>query len=127
MTNMDDSTVELPNPTFTNVHDESAYWKQKCREYATKLADTKQEFHDFCENSRELEAELETSLEQREKTIRDLKHSLNQIQNDNESLRVRMAHDGVRWNEVMILDFSFVFAEENNEFRNRLQHTRVKV
>lgn len=89
---MDDSAVELPNPTFTNVHDECAYWKQKCREFATKLTDTKQEFHDFCENSRELEAELETSLEQREKTIRDLKHSLNQIQNDNESLRVRTAH-----------------------------------
>lgn len=88
MTNMDDSTTEPTNPTFTNIHDECAYWKQKCREYATKLADARQEFHDFCENSRELEAELETSLEQREKTIRDLKHSLNQIQNDNESLRV---------------------------------------
>lgn len=85
---MDDSAIELPNPTFSSIVDECAYWKQKCRDIAAKLADAKQEFHDFCENSRELEAELETSLEQREKTIRDLKHSLNQIQNDNESLRV---------------------------------------
>lgn len=89
MTSMDDSVLDTTsNPTFTNINDECAYWKQKCSEYATKLTDAKQEFHDFCENSRELEAELETSLEQREKTIRDLKHSLNQIQNDNESLRV---------------------------------------
>lgn len=85
---MDDSTIETTHPAFTNIHEECAYWKQKCREYAGKFADSKQEYNDFVENSRELEAELETSLEQREKTIRDLKHSLNQIQNDNESLRV---------------------------------------
>lgn len=88
MTNFDESSIEPPIPTFNNIEDECAYWKQKCADYVQRLSDAKQEYNDFEENSRELEAELETSLEQREKTIRDLKHSLNQIQNDNESLRV---------------------------------------
>lgn len=50
--------------------------------------DVQQELEDFTEGSRQLEAELETSLEQREKTIKDLKMALNQLQIDNETLRV---------------------------------------
>lgn len=75
-------------PNFSSLEDECAYWKKRCHGYSQKLAEAKQEYNDFVENSRELEAELETTLEQREKSIRDLKSSLNQIQNDNESLRV---------------------------------------
>lgn len=78
----------LQPPIFNTLEDECAYWKKRCHGYTQKLAEAKQEYNDFVENSRELEAELETTLEQREKTIRDLKSSLNQIQNDNESLRV---------------------------------------
>lgn len=53
-----------------------------------RCLDVKQELDDFMEGSRQLEAELETSLQQHEKTIRDLKLALNQLQIDNESLRV---------------------------------------
>lgn len=86
--NMDDLMKEPPRTEFKSIEQECAYWKQRCSEFKQKLIETKQEFIDFEDNSRELEAELETSLEQREKTIRDLKHSLSQIQIDNESLRV---------------------------------------
>lgn len=56
--------------------------------FVRRYLDVQQELEDFTEGSRQLEAELETSLEQREKTIKDLKMALNQLQNDNESLRV---------------------------------------
>lgn len=85
---MDDSLKDPPLPTFKSIEEECAYWKDRCAEIKHKLIDTRQEFTDFEENSRELEAELEATLEQREKQIRDLKSSLSQIQNDNESLRV---------------------------------------
>lgn len=85
---MDDSLKEPPVIEFKSIEEECSYWKQRCNEYRHKLIETKQEFADFEAGSRDLETELETSLEQREKTIRDLKHSLNQIQTDNESLRV---------------------------------------
>lgn len=85
---MDDSFRDLPIPTFKSIEEECAYWKNRCFEIKRKLIETRQEFTDFEENSRELEAELEATLEQREKQIRDLKNSLTQIQSDNESLRV---------------------------------------
>lgn len=85
---MDDSLKEPPLPSFKSIEDECAYWKERYIEIKQKLVETKQEFTDFEDNSRQLEAELETSLEQREKTIKDLKHCLDQLQTDNESLRV---------------------------------------
>lgn len=86
---MDESLKDQTLPTFKSIGDECAYWKERYIEVKQKLADVKQEFTDFEDNSRQLEAELETCLEQREKTIQDLKHSLDQLQTDNESLRVR--------------------------------------
>lgn len=85
---MDDSIKDPPIPTFGSIEEECVYWKNRCSEIKQKLIDTRQEFTDFEENSRELETELETTLEQREKHIRDLKNSLTQLQSDNESLRV---------------------------------------
>lgn len=85
---MDDSLKEAPLPSFKSTEEECAYWKERYAEIKQKLIDTKQEFTDFEDNSRQLEIELETVLEQREKTISDLKHSLGQLQTDNESLRV---------------------------------------
>lgn len=86
---MDESLKEPPLPTFKSKDDECTYWNERYNEMKRKFIETKQEFTDFEDNSRQLEAELETCLEQREKTIQDLKHSLDQLQTDNESLRVR--------------------------------------
>ena len=87
---MDDSFKEPPSPTFRSIDDECAYWKERYNTVKQKYIETKQELSEFEESSRQLEAELEASLDQREKNIQDLKHSLNQLQTDNESLRVRM-------------------------------------
>lgn len=85
---MDDSLKDPPLPSFKSIEEECTFWKERCAEIKQKWIETKQEFNDFEDNSRQLEAELETCLEQREKTIQDLKHSLDQLQTDNESLRV---------------------------------------
>lgn len=87
---MDDSFKESPLPSFKSIDEECAYWKERYAEIKQKLIESKQEFSDFEDHSRQLEAELEAYLEQREKTIQDLKHSVDQLQTDNESLRVRI-------------------------------------
>lgn len=82
------NTMDTPIRTFQSIEEECAYWKNRCSEIKQKLIETRQEFTDFEENSRKLEAKLEATLEQREKQILDLKSSLTQAQSGNESLRV---------------------------------------
>lgn len=50
--------------------------------------DCQKEFEDFTEESRQLEQELETTLVQNEKQIRDLNGLICSLREDNESLRV---------------------------------------
>lgn len=50
--------------------------------------DCQKEFEDFTEESRQLEQELETTLIQNEKQIRDLNGMISNLRDDNESLRV---------------------------------------
>lgn len=90
---MDSSLRDSSHPNFKSIEGECAYWKERYAEIKAKLIETKQEFTDFEDNSRQLEAELETCLEQREKTIQDLKHKLDQLENDNETLRVWESDD----------------------------------
>lgn len=73
-----------------------AYWP--LRIMICRCQDVKQELDDFTEGSRQLEAELEMSLQQHEKTIKDLKLALNQLQIDNESLRVTESKLMNDWN-----------------------------
>lgn len=82
----------LPLSKFDSLEEECAYWKKRCMAHSQMVVEAKQEYNDFVEYSRELEAELETTLEQREKTIRDLQSTSNLLQNENESLRVSIAN-----------------------------------
>jgi TolA-binding protein len=54
-----------------------------------RKADCQKEFEDFTDESRQLEQELETTLIQNEKQIRDLNGMIISLRDDNESLRVR--------------------------------------
>lgn len=51
-------------------------------------ADVKEELDEFQESSQQLEAELEASLEQKEKQCRDLNATVQQLQLETESLHV---------------------------------------
>lgn len=50
--------------------------------------DCQQELEDFTEESRQLETELEATIEQNEKSLKDLRSALNQQQLENDSIRV---------------------------------------
>lgn len=54
-----------------------------------RLQDVKDEFDDFQEGSRELEAELEAQLEQYEKRVKELVSVRSSLEDENETLKVR--------------------------------------
>lgn len=55
--------------------------------YSRKM-DVQSELDDFTEESRQLEAELEATIEQNENTIKALRLNCSQVQSENESQRV---------------------------------------
>lgn len=56
--------------------------------FSSRYLEVKEEMDEFTEGSRQLEAELEASLEQKEKLCRDLSMASQQMQKENESLYV---------------------------------------
>ena len=58
--------------------------------YHSRLQDVKDEFDDFQDGSRELEAELEAQLEQYEKRVKELVSVRSSLEDENETLKVRI-------------------------------------
>ena len=55
----------------------------------SRLRDLRDEFDEFQEGSRELEAELEAQLEQYEQRVKDLVSTKSSLEEENEILKVR--------------------------------------
>lgn len=53
-----------------------------------RWTDTKQEFDEYVEDSKQLEAEMEATAEQKENVIRDLRKQITFHENECESFRV---------------------------------------
>jgi hypothetical protein len=53
-----------------------------------RKVEVQREFDDFTEESRQLEQELETQIIQNDKQMNDLKTSVSQLSDENDSLRV---------------------------------------
>lgn len=53
-----------------------------------RKVDVQKEFEDFTEESRQLEQELETTLIQNEKQLRDASQSIDSLRDENQTLRV---------------------------------------
>lgn len=68
-------------PEFASLQEEVSFWKGRCQEI-------EQDFEEFQQNSQMLEKELEMSLDQAEKTNRDLKTRNNHLHLENETLKV---------------------------------------
>lgn len=98
---------------FTNVEEECLYWKEKCRE-----------FDDFTEESRQLEAELEMTVEQQEKKIRDLNQVVNQLRIECESYKRKVAKSE---NESSKIDADFKqLMKENEKFKVYIRELEQK-
>uniref|UniRef100_A0A0K8TUG3 Putative lis1-interacting protein nude n=1 Tax=Tabanus bromius TaxID=304241 RepID=A0A0K8TUG3_TABBR len=82
-------------PNFSSVEDECRYWKERAKLYHKEWSETKQEFDEFVEDSRQLEAEMETTLEQKENIIKDLRKQVMQLEHENESLRIKLDSFGI--------------------------------
>ena len=73
----------LKTRKISNIHD-----KYKFFSLYVRLQDVKDEFDDFQEGSRELEAELEAQLEQYEKRVKELISTRSALEEENETLKV---------------------------------------
>ena len=69
----------MEDKLFTSVEEECLYWKERCLKVSQERDDAQREFDDFTTESRQLEAELEMTVEQQEKKIRDLNQLVNQL------------------------------------------------
>ncbi|XP_066910525.1 nuclear distribution protein nudE-like 1 [Clytia hemisphaerica] len=81
---------EMEQQYFDDPKEEANYWKQIAEEYIQKLQDVKDEFDDFQEGSRELEAELEAQLEQYEKRVKELVNTRSTLEEENEMLKEKL-------------------------------------
>ena len=86
-------------PRFDDLKEEASYWKSIADDYRQKLKDTKEEFEEFQEGSRELEAELETQLQQYEVKSADLMNAKEKLKYENEVLREKLETSEKQANE----------------------------
>lgn len=59
---------------------------------ANRWTDVKQEYDEYVEQSREMEAEMDATLDQKTSTIKDLRFKLTSLENENESLKVNSTY-----------------------------------
>lgn len=53
----------------------------------------KQEYDEYVEQSREMEAEMDATLEQKQSLIKDLRAKLNMLEKENDSLKVSVCRE----------------------------------
>ncbi|XP_021361579.1 nuclear distribution protein nudE homolog 1-like isoform X1 [Mizuhopecten yessoensis] len=77
---------------FTTPQEEIIFWRQTAERFKHDLEDGREELEEFQISSRELEAELETQLEQLENKNKELTSDRSKLQTENESLREKLEH-----------------------------------
>jgi len=77
-------------PSFSSSAEEAEYWKKLASEYKTAADEAKAELEEFQEDSRALEHELESQLEQAEAKTKELKSLSNKLQLENDNIRDKL-------------------------------------
>ncbi|KFB46583.1 hypothetical protein ZHAS_00014621 [Anopheles sinensis] len=109
---------------FTSVEEECVYWKERCLKVSQERDDAQREFDDFTAESRQLEAELEMTVEQQEKKIRDLNQLVNQLHAENESYKRKMQYTE---NETNKIDADYrILAKENEKLKIYIRELEQK-
>lgn len=80
--------MEVPN--FASSAEEAAFWKKRANILLAEKNDIQKEFDDFMEGSQQLEAELETTIQQNEKQLSRLNQNVEQLKLENESLKKKL-------------------------------------
>ncbi|XP_036335545.1 nuclear distribution protein nudE homolog isoform X2 [Rhagoletis pomonella] len=81
--------MESP-PMFNSVEDECRYWKERAKLYHKEWTDVKQEYDEYVEQSRQMEAEMDATLEQKQSIIKDLRSTFSSLEKENESLKLKL-------------------------------------
>uniref|UniRef100_A0A182PTE4 NUDE domain-containing protein n=1 Tax=Anopheles epiroticus TaxID=199890 RepID=A0A182PTE4_9DIPT len=114
----------MEDKLFTSVEEECLYWKERCLKVSQERDDAQREFDDFTTESRQLEAELEMTVEQQEKKIRDLNQLVNQLHGENESYKRKMQYTE---NETNKIDADFrQLAKENEKLKVYIRELEQK-
>uniref|UniRef100_A0A182JTS5 NUDE domain-containing protein n=1 Tax=Anopheles christyi TaxID=43041 RepID=A0A182JTS5_9DIPT len=114
----------MEDKLFTSVEEECLYWKERCLKVSQERDDAQREFDDFTAESRQLEAELEMTVEQQEKKIRDLNQLVNQLHSENESYKRKMQYTE---NETNKIDADFrQLAKENEKLKIYIRELEQK-
>lgn len=77
-------------PVFGSLVEEVQYWKRQASIFKQGQDDSQTQFDEFVEESKELEAELESQLEQAEKKISDLSKIKQSMELENDKLKDRL-------------------------------------
>ncbi|XP_058816473.1 nuclear distribution protein nudE homolog [Topomyia yanbarensis] len=109
---------------FTSVEEECLYWKERCLKLKQERNDVQREFDDFTEESRQLEAELEMTVEQQEKKIRDFNQLVSQLRIECESYKRKVTNSE---NESNKIDADYKqLAKENEKFKVYIRELEQK-
>ncbi|XP_068148907.1 nuclear distribution protein nudE homolog isoform X2 [Drosophila tropicalis] len=91
--------MESP-PMFNSVEDECRYWKERSKQYHKEWTDVKQDYDEFVEQSREMEIEMDATLEQKQSIIKDLRAKLNMFEKENDSLKLKLDSHGIEMSNM---------------------------
>ncbi|XP_053694991.1 nuclear distribution protein nudE-like 1-A [Sabethes cyaneus] len=109
---------------FSSVEEECLYWKERCLKLKQERSDVQREFDDFTEESRQLEAELEMTVEQQEKKIRDLNQLVSQLRVECESYKRKATNTE---NESNKIDADYKqLMKENEKFKVYIRELEQK-
>ncbi|XP_052869649.1 nuclear distribution protein nudE-like 1-A [Anopheles cruzii] len=109
---------------FTSVEEECLHWKERCLKVSQERDDAQREFDDFTAESRQLEAELEMTVEQQEKKIRDLNQVVSQLHGECEAYKRKLQYTE---NETSKLDTDYrVLAKENEKLKVYIRELEQK-
>lgn len=110
--------------TFASVEEECLFWKERCLQFRKDRNDVQKEFDDFTEESRQLEAELEMTVDQQEKKIRDLNQLVSQLRVECESYKRKMTNSE---NESNKIDADYKqLVKENEKFKVYIRELEQK-
>jgi len=83
------ATAAVP-PSFPSLEAEAAFWRERAAVAEAAARDAREELEEFQEGSRELEAELETQLEQSEKKCKEFRLLNSRLTAEAEHLRDKL-------------------------------------
>uniref|UniRef100_A0A2M4ASY7 Putative tropomyosin n=1 Tax=Anopheles triannulatus TaxID=58253 RepID=A0A2M4ASY7_9DIPT len=114
----------MEDKLFTSVEEECRHWKERYLKVSQERDDAQREFDDFTAESRQLEAELEMTVEQQEKKIRDLNQMVTQLHSECESYKRKLQYNE---NESSKLDSDYrQLANENEKLKVYIRELEQK-